>query len=97
MSELFKHKNTLPRFNTLDSPSVLSKLINNESMGKRPEVARDTFRNVDDGDPVLFHYSLNESLEDAWDRLLQIQASHIPPYHIELYLKGFLRGAAPLF
>ena len=72
MSESFKHKNTLPRFNALDSPSVLSKLTNNESMERRTEVDRDIFSNVDDGDPMLFRYSINESLKDAWDRLLRI-------------------------
>ena len=32
---------------------------------------------------------LDESLKDAWDRLLRIRASYVPQYQIEVYIKSF--------
>ena len=39
--------------------------------------------------PEFFRYLLDESLKDAWDRLLRIRASYVPQYQIEIYLKSF--------
>ena len=55
------------------------------------------FHNVDGDDPGLFHYLLDESLKDAWDRLLKIRASYVPQYQIEIYLKSFYDGLPPSF
>ena len=46
----------------------------------------------DEDDPGTFRYLLDESLKDAWDRLLRIQASYVPQYQIEIYLKSFYDG-----
>ena len=65
-------------FNTLDSPSVLSKPINNDAMERPTGVINESLNNLDEDDPGIFRYLLDESLKDAWDRLLRIQASYVP-------------------
>ena len=45
----------------------------------------------------IFRYLIDESLKDAWDRLLRISASYIPQYQIEVYLKGFYVGLPTSF
>ena len=45
--------------------------------------------NFDEDDSGIFRYLLDESLKDAWDRLLRIRASYVPQYQIEVYLKSF--------
>ena len=76
-------------FNALDSPSVLSKLMNNDVMEKPTRVINKNLNNFDEDDPGIFRYLLDESLKDAWDRLLRIRASYVPQYQIEIYLKSF--------
>ena len=44
-----------------------------------------------------FCYLLDESLKDAWDRLLRIRASYVPQYQIEVYLKSFYVGLPASF
>ena len=48
--------------------------------------------NFDEDDPGIFRYLLDESLKDAWDRLLRIRASYVPQYQFEIYLKSFYVG-----
>ena len=45
----------------------------------------------------MFCYLLDESLEDAWDRLLRIRASYVPQYQIDVYLKSFYVGLPASF
>ena len=72
MAEPKGAKGLLPGFNNLDSPSVLSKLINNDAMERPTRVIDESLNNFDDDDPEIFCYLLDESLKDAWDRLLRI-------------------------
>ena len=88
MAESKRVKGSLLGFTTLDSPSVLSKLINNDAMERPTEVINEGLNNFDEDDPGIFHYLLDESLKDAWDRLLRIRASYVPQYQIEIYLKS---------
>ena len=81
----------------MDNPSILSKLINNDAAERLAGVAKKDFNNVDGDDPGLFRYLLDESLKDAWDRLLRIRASYVPQYLIEIYLKSFYDGLPPSF
>ena len=53
--------------------------------------------NLDEDDPGIFRYLLDESLKDAWDRLLRIRASYVPQYQIEVYLKSFYFGLPSSF
>ena len=53
--------------------------------------------NFDEDDPRIFHYLLDESLKDAWDRLLRIRASYVPQYQNEIYLKSFYVGLPSSF
>ena len=77
MAEPKGAKGFLPGFNTLDSPSVLSKLINNDAMERPIGVTNESLNNCDEDDSVIFRYLIDESLKDAWDRLLRIRASYI--------------------
>ena len=52
-------------------------------------VINESLNYFDEDDPGVFHYLLDESLKDAWDRLLRIRASYVPQYQIEVYLKSF--------
>ena len=97
MAEPKGDKGFLPGFNTLDSPSVLSKLINNDAMERPTEVINEGLNNFNEDDPGIFRYLLDESLKDAWDRLLRIQASYVPQYHIKIYLKSFYVGLPSSF
>src|SRR4051812_20633261 len=44
-----------------------------------------------------FFVIYSKSLKDAWDRLLRIQASYVPQYQIEVYLKNFYVGLPASF
>ena len=92
MSDLKRAKGFLPSLNALDSPSVLSKLINNDAMEGSAGVVKENLNYCDEDDPRVFHYLLDESLKDAWDRLLRIRASFVLQYQIEIYLKRFYVG-----
>ena len=72
MSESKRVGGSLPSFSTLDSPSVLSKLINNDAMERPTGVINEGLDNFNEDDPRIFRYLLDESLKDAWDRLLRI-------------------------
>ena len=78
MAKSRRAKGFLPGFNALDNPSVLSKLINNDAMERLIGVVKEDFDNFDEDDPGIFRYLLDESLEDAWDRLLRIQLAMCP-------------------
>ena len=39
-----------------------------------------------------FKYLSDESLKEAWDRLLKIQVSARHQFHLKLFLKGFYVG-----
>ena len=52
-------------------------------------VINENLNNFDEDDSGIFRYLLDESLKDAWDRLLRIRASYVPQYQIEIYLKSF--------
>ena len=97
MAEPKGAKGFLPGFHTLDSPSVLSKLINNDAMERPIRVTNESLNNFDEDDPGIFRYLLDETLEDAWDRLLRIRASYVPQYQIEIYLKSFYVGLPASF
>ena len=71
-------------FSTLDSPSILSKRINNDAMERPTGVTNESLNNFDEDDSGIFRYLLDESLKDAWDRLLRIQASYVPQYQIDV-------------
>ena len=92
MAESKRAKGSFQSFNTLDSPSVLSKLINNDAMERPTRVINESLNNFDEDDPGIFRYLLDESLKDAWDRLLRIRASYVPQYQIDVYLKAFMVG-----
>ena len=61
-------------------------------MEKPTGVVNESPNNFDEDDSGIFHYLLDESLKDAWDRLLRIRASYVPQYQIEVYLKAFMLG-----
>ena len=96
MADSKRAKGSLPGF-TLDSPSVLSKLINNDAIERPTGVTNESLNNFDEDDSGIFRYLLDESLKDAWDRLLRIRASYVPQYQIEDYLKSFYIGLPPSF
>ena len=81
MSEPKRVGRSLPSFSTLDDPSILSKLINND-MEKPARVVNESLNNFDEDDSGNFRYLLDESLKDAWDRILRIRASYVPQYQI---------------
>ena len=89
LSESKRVRGSLPGFSTLDNPSVLSKLINNDAIERPTGVINESLNNFDEDDSGIFRYLLDESLKDAWDRLLRIRASYVPQYQIEIYLKSF--------
>ena len=68
MSEPKIVRGSLP---SLDDPSILSKVINN-AMEKPAGVVNESLNNFDEDDSGIFRYLLDESLKDAWDRLLRI-------------------------
>ena len=63
---------SLPSFSALDNPAILSKLINKNTMEKPAGVINENLSNFDEDDSRIFRYLLDESLKDAWDRLLRI-------------------------
>ena len=97
MSESKRVGGSLQSFSTLDNPSILAKLINKDTMEKPTGVINESLNNFDEDDSVIFRYLLDESLKDAWDRLLRIRASYVPQYQIEVYLKGFYVGLPASF
>lgn len=97
MADSKKARGLFPSFNALDSPSVLSKLINNDVVEGFTGVVKENLDNFDEDDPGIFRYLLDESLKDAWDRLLRIRASYVPQYRIEIYLKSFYAGLPSSF
>ena len=78
MAESKITKGPFQGFSTLDSPSILSKLINNDVMERPNRIIGEGLNNFDEDDPGMFRYLLDESLKDAWDRLLRIRASCAP-------------------
>jgi len=66
-------------------------------MEKPAGVVHESLNNFDEDDSGIFRYLLNESLKDAWDRLLRIRASYVPQYQIEVYLKSFYVGLPASF
>ena len=79
IAESKRTKGFLPSSSALDNPSILSKLMNNDTI--RPTgVSNESLNNFDEDDSGIFHYLLDESLKDASDRLLRIRASYVPQY-----------------
>ena len=70
MADSKSAKGSLPGF-TVDSPFVLSKLINNDAMERPTGVINESLNNLHEDYPGIFRYLLDESLKDAWDRLLR--------------------------
>ena len=66
-------------------------------MEKPAGVINENLSNFDEDDSRIFRYLLDESLKDAWDRLLRIRASYVPQYQIEVYLKSFYVGLPASF
>ena len=60
-------------------------------------VINENLSNFDEDDSGIFRYLLDESLKDAWDRLLRIRASYVSQYQIEVYLKSFYVGLPASF
>ena len=58
-------------------------------MEKPAGIINENLSNFDEEDSGIFRYLLDESLKDAWDRLLRIRATYVPQYQIEIYLKSF--------
>ena len=63
---------SLPSSSALDNPAILSKLINRNAMEKLARVINENLSNFDEDDSGIFHYLLDESLKDAWDRSFRI-------------------------
>ena len=61
-------------------------------MEKPIGVVNESLNNFDEDDSGIFRYLLDESLKDAWDRLLKIWVSYVPQYQIAVYLKSFYVG-----
>ena len=97
MAESKRTKGPFQGFSTLGSPSILSKLIHNDAMERPTGVTSESLNNFDEDDSGIFCYLLDESLKDAWDRLLRIRASYVPQYQIEIYLKSFYVGLPASF
>ena len=97
MSEPKRVGGSLPSSSALDNPAILSKLINKNTMEKPAGVINENLSNFDEEDSGIFDYLLDESLKDAWDRLLRIRASYVPQYQIEVYLKSFYVGLPASF
>ena len=47
-------------------------------MEKPAGIINENLSNFDEEDSGIFRYLLDESLKDAWDRLLRIRASYVP-------------------
>lgn len=91
----FKKSNPLPSASSLDNPSILLKLMNDENIKRGfPKVSKEKFDNLAKDDPGLlnFKYLSDESLKEAWDRLLKIQTSARPQYHVKLFLRSLYVG-----
>ena len=97
MSEPKRVGGSLPSSSTLDNPVILSKLINRNAIEQLAGVINENLSNFDEDDSGIFCYLLDESLKDAWDRLLRIRASYVPQYQIEVYLKSFYVGLPASF
>ena len=97
MAESKRAKGVLPSSSTLDSPTILSKLLNNDALERPTGVTNENLNNFDEEDSGIFRYLLDEYLKDAWDRLLRIRASYVPQYQIEVYLKSFYVGLPASF
>ena len=97
MSEPKRFGGSLPSSSALDNPAILSKLINKNAMEKPAGIINENLSNFDEEDSGIFHYLLDESLKDAWDRLLRIRASYAPQYQIEVYLKSLYVGLPASF
>ena len=97
MAESKRTKGFLPSSSALDNPSILSKLINNDATERPAGITNENLDNFDDDDSGIFRYLVDESLKDAWDRLLRIRASYVPQYQIEVYLKSFYVGLPASF
>ena len=82
---------------TLDNPSILSKLMNNDAIERPTGVTNESVNNFDEDDSGIFRYLLDESLKDTWDRLLRIRARYVSQYQIEVYLKSFYVGLPTSF
>ena len=78
MSESRRVGGSLQSFSTLDNPSILAKLINKDTMEKHTGVINESLNNFYEEDSRIFRYLLDESLKDAWYRLLRIRASYVP-------------------
>ena len=61
-------------------------------MERHTGITNENLDDFDDDDSGIFRYLLDESLKDAWDRLLRIRASYVPQYQIEVYSKSFYVG-----
>ena len=97
MAESKRTKGSFLGSGTLDNPSILSKLINNDAIERPTGVSNESLNNFDEDDSGIFRYLLDESLKDAWDMLLRIRASYVPQYQIEIYLKSFYVGLPASF
>ena len=97
MSEPKRVGGSLPSSSALDNPAILSELINKNAMEKPAGIINENLSNFDEEDPGIFRYLLDESLKDAWDRLLRIRASYVPQHQIEIYLKSFYIGLPSSF
>ena len=97
MSEPKRVGGSLPSSSALDNPAILSKLINRNAIEQLAGVINENLSNFDEDDSGIFRYLLDESLKDAWDRLLRIRASYVPQYQIEIYLKSFYVGLPSSF
>ena len=97
MSEPKRVGGSLPSSSALDNPAILSKLINRNAIEQLAGVINENLSNFDEDDSGIFRYLLDESLKDAWDRLLRIRASYVPQYQIEVYLKSFYVGLPASF
>ena len=56
MAESKRTKGSLPSYSTLDSPSVLSKLLNNDAMERPTGFTNENLNNFDEEDSRIFHY-----------------------------------------
>ena len=97
MAESRRTKGPLLGSSTLDNPSILSKLMNNDAIERPTGVSNERLNNFDEDDSGIFRYLLDESLKDAWDRLLRVRASYVPQYQIEVYLRSFYVGLPASF
>ena len=84
MSEPKRVGVSLPSFSALDNPAILSKLMNRNAIEQLAGVINGNLSNFDEDDSGIFCYLLDESLKDAWYRLLRIRASYVPQYQIEV-------------